>query len=112
GIKFSVQARTQKKGSKVEVVMDSIKKQGIGKNKNPMAFKASYSEHMAGYLEYSGQEHEGALAKVKLNEIQRLKEVKIRAAKAPVQRVHNLNGPDHYDQLVKGEDMAICPNLS
>ncbi|RZM27848.1 MAG: hypothetical protein EOO88_11210, partial [Pedobacter sp.] len=111
GIKFSVQARTQKKGSKVEVIMDSVPKQGIGWNRNPISFNAAYTAQMSSYVEHSGKEHEEAFAKAKLDEIHRLKEVKINAVKKPVQRVHNLNGPDHYDQLIEGKDLEVCPTL-
>ena len=109
GIQFSVQARTPKKSKRVEVIMDSIAT--IGRSAKPRNFRAGYADDMVSYIENSEKEHEDAFLKVKLNEIHRLKEVKIEASKAPVQRVHNLNGPDKYDQLVKGDDLESCATL-
>ena len=112
GIKFSVQARTDKKSNKVEVVMDSLAKQGRQKSKYPYGFNSSYTAQMTSYLKHSDMVYADVLEKRKLSEMHELKEVKIKALKAaPVQQVHNLNGPDKYDQLVKGEDLETCPNL-
>ncbi|RZM20758.1 MAG: hypothetical protein EOO88_35250, partial [Pedobacter sp.] len=111
GIKFSVQARTQKKGSKVEVIMDSVLRQGLTIFRSSVGFNAAYTKQMTSYLEHSEKEHEQGFKKAKLDEIHRLNEVKINAVKAPVQRSHNLNGPDRYDQKIEGKELEVCPSL-
>jgi len=112
-IKFAVQARKGKNGKNVEVILDSVVTQKLTKNKNTADINANISGSIKEYLNNS-KKHDEALANIGgLSRTQRLKEVNIQAKKIkPPVRVHNLNGPDHYDQIFKAEELKACATLA
>ncbi|NRF37863.1 TonB-dependent receptor [Pedobacter foliorum] len=112
-IKLAVQARRAKNGKNVEVILDSVAIQKLTKNKNTANINANIWGSIKEYLNNSKKQDE-ALANVGgLSRTQRLKEVNIQAKKIkPIVRVHNLNGPDHYDQIIKAEELKACATLA
>lgn len=110
-LRFTVQARTEKNGKNVEVILDQVAEQGLAPNKNIGDINTNITDTIKRYLANSKKQNEVWEKQGKLSRVQNLKEVVIKAGKPPVQRVHNLNGPDRYDQIVKGEELQTCPNL-
>ncbi|NRF37861.1 TonB-dependent receptor [Pedobacter foliorum] len=115
-LKFTVQGRTQKNGRKVEVIIDPPAMHSISKNRNIADLNPDIAESTKVYLENS-QKQKMALEKiVKLNKVNYLKEVKIRAnasdRRPKKQKEYNLNpGENRYDQIIKNEELQACLDL-
>ncbi|RZL15960.1 MAG: TonB-dependent receptor, partial [Pedobacter sp.] len=115
-LKFSIQARAQKKSGKVEVILDTVPKLGTIKNKNIAALNTDLYRSTKSYAENGRKQDEVLEKRGGLSRAKRLKEVNI-VAKAyqknlPKQRNYNQNGPGKYDQIIKNEELQSCPNLA
>ncbi|MHA4896519.1 hypothetical protein ACXZ1K_17335 [Pedobacter sp. PWIIR3] len=78
-IKFAVQARTEKNGTKVEVILDSVPKVFASKNKNIAEVNTNIFQTLKTYIDY-GKKQDSIAAKMgKLSMVQRLREVNISA---------------------------------
>ncbi|MFP5080954.1 TonB-dependent receptor [Pedobacter sp. JCM 36344] len=114
-LKFSIQARSQKKSSNVEVILDTVPKINTLKNRNIAALNTDLYRSTKSYAD-NGRKQDEVLEKLGgLSRTKKLKEVNI-VAKAyqknlPKQRNFNLNGPGRYDQIIKNEEFQTCPNL-
>lgn len=80
-LRFAVQAITDKKSKKVEVILDSIPRQVIGKNWNIADFNDNISESTKVYLENSKKQDEILVRTGRQSRTNRLKEVRITARK-------------------------------
>ncbi|HMI02134.1 MAG TPA: carboxypeptidase-like regulatory domain-containing protein [Pedobacter sp.] len=80
-LRFAVQAISAKKSKKVEVILDSIPKQVIGKNWNIPGFNENIEESFSVYLESSKKQDEVLVRTGRQSRANRLKEVKITARK-------------------------------
>jgi hypothetical protein len=114
-LKFSIQARSQKKSSKVEVILDTVPKLGITKNKNIAALNTDLYRSTKSYADNGKKQDEMLEKRGGLSRVKRLKEVSIVAKtyqkNLPKQRNYNQNGPGKYDQIIKNEDLQSCPTL-
>ena len=114
-IKFAVQARTEKNGTKVEVVLDSVPKLLLGKNKNIADVNTNILAIMKSYLENSKKLDDFYEKTGQLNRVQRLKEVNISARKAtPLKYAAQgqFQIPEgHADQTYIITKPELCANL-
>ncbi len=80
-LRFAVQAVTAKKSKKVEVILDSIPRQVIGKNWNIPGFNENIAESFNIYLQNSKKQDELLVRTGRQSRTNRLKEVRITARK-------------------------------
>nr|WP_068891084.1 carboxypeptidase-like regulatory domain-containing protein [Pedobacter panaciterrae] len=80
-LKVTIQAKTPKNGTKAELIMDSIPKIAIGKNKNSPAFSKNIESSLKVYTDNSKKLDSIYEKTGQLNRVQRLREVNIRARK-------------------------------
>ncbi|RZM28318.1 MAG: hypothetical protein EOO88_09460 [Pedobacter sp.] len=80
-IRFAVQARTEKKGKKVEIILDTVPKIKAGKNRNLPAASTNISGMLSNYLENIRHADKAVEKMGGLSRVQRLSEVVIRARK-------------------------------
>nr|WP_068891102.1 carboxypeptidase-like regulatory domain-containing protein [Pedobacter panaciterrae] len=80
-LKVTIQAKTPKNGTKAELVMDSIPKIAIGKNKNSPEFSKNIESSLKVYTDNSKKLDSIYEKTGQLNRVQRLREVNIRARK-------------------------------
>jgi hypothetical protein len=78
-LRFAISGRTQKNGKKVEVVLDSLPGQLIGKNWNYPDFIWNISAYTEAYLINSSRQDEVLTQTGRPSRIQRLKEIRITA---------------------------------
>lgn len=114
-LKFSIQARSQKKSGKVEVILDTIPKSIGGQNRNIAVLNTDLYRSTKAYADNSRKQDEAVQRRGGLSRTKRLQEVNI-AEKAfkqnlPKQRYYNQNGPGKYDQVIKNDELQTCPNL-
>jgi hypothetical protein len=114
-IKFTVQARTEKNGTKVEVVLDSVPKLLLNKNKNLGDVSTNIAYVMKAYIDNSKKLDEFYEKTGQLNRVQKLREVNITARKKPVQ-AYAAQGPlqipeGHSDQTYVIERPELCATL-
>ncbi|MFP5082206.1 carboxypeptidase-like regulatory domain-containing protein, partial [Pedobacter sp. JCM 36344] len=83
-IKFTVQARTERNGTKVEVVLDSVPKVLLSKNKNIADVSTNIPYVMKAYIDNSKKLDDFYEKTGQLNRVQKLREVNISARKKPV----------------------------
>ncbi|RZM19782.1 MAG: hypothetical protein EOO88_37070, partial [Pedobacter sp.] len=114
-IRFAVQARTVKNGKKVEIILDSVPKIGLGKNKNLPSASLNISGMLSNYLT-TVREADKKLEKMGgLSRVHRLNEVVIRARKLKntqfsIQGMFQV--PEgHSDQTFILDNASTCASL-
>lgn len=114
-IKFAIQARTNKNGKQLEVILDSVPKQQLNKNKNIPDINTDISNSMKVYLDNSRKQDEIQGKLGGLNRGQRLKEVMITARRKQNEKYTaqgSFQVPDgHADQTYIMEDGEKCATL-
>jgi len=114
-VKFSIQARTEKNKSKVEVILDSIPIQKISRNKNFPDVNTDITGTTKAYLENSKMQDDALVKMGKLDRAQRLREVKISAKKLQTENYSPQGAmviPEgHADQTYIIENPQICGSL-
>lgn len=111
--KFVVQARDEKGRKNVEVLMDEVPRQVVGKNKNAPDVSVDVNQSMNDYLK-SREQQFAELQKYGL--LERgilLDEVTVTTKKEEpvVKHSNNLNGPGNADQVLTAKDLETCPTL-
>ncbi len=81
-IKFAVQAKTEKNGSKVEIILDTTSKVAMSKNRNIAEVNSNVFQTLKTYIDYNRKQDSLAVKMGKLSLVQRLREVTISAKKA------------------------------
>lgn len=114
-IKFAVQARTEKNGTKVEVVLDSVPKLLLGKNKNIADVSTDIPYVLKTYIDNSKKLDDFYEKTGQLNRVQRLREVNISGRKT-LPKKYAAQGPlqipeGHADQTLILERPESCANL-
>jgi hypothetical protein len=113
-LRFAVQAVTDKKSKKVEVILDSIPGQVIGRNWNITDFNANIAESTKVYLENSKKQDELLVRTGRQSRANRLKEVRITARKLAKSEMTSQGifqlPEDHADFTYKMKD-ENCANL-
>ena len=114
-LKFAVQARTEKNGTKVEVVLDTVPKLRLSKNKNIADVSTNIPYVMKAYIDNSKKLDDFYEKTGQLNRVQKLREVNILARKAkPLTYAAQgqLKIPDgHADQTFIMKDGDKCASL-
>jgi hypothetical protein len=114
-LKFAVQARTEKNGNKVEIVLDNVPKMLLGKNKNIADVSTNIPYVMKAYIDNSKRLDDLYEKTGQLNRVQKLREVNISARKAkPLNYAAQgqLKIPDgHADQTFIMKDGEHCASL-
>ncbi|TCD00184.1 carboxypeptidase-like regulatory domain-containing protein [Pedobacter psychroterrae] len=114
-IRFAVQARTEKKGKKVEIVLDTVPKINLGKNRNLAAASTNISGILTSYLDNVRHADKAVERMGGLSRVQRLNEVVIRARKLKntqfsAQGMYKI--PEgHADQTFLLENANACASL-
>ncbi|HKG07239.1 MAG TPA: hypothetical protein VKB19_12305 [Pedobacter sp.] len=109
---LTLRAVNAKGGKKVEVTLDSIKAQRVGKNKNKPDFAGNIKNLLQVYLDHSKAQDNYLEEMGGMNRAKRLKEVAINARQPFAGAVgNNMNGANRYDQIVLGSELETCPNL-
>ena len=114
GLKFTVQARTEKNGKNVEVILDQVAKQGLSPNRNIGDINTNITDTIKNYLANSKKQNEVWEKQGKLNRVQNLKEVVVRVGKqseASAQGMFRIP-PGHADQTFILENPDLCANLA
>ncbi len=113
-LKFSVQARTAKKGKNVEVILDKTEPQGLSPNKNIGDINTNIADTIKSYLANSEKQNGVWERQGKLNRVQQLKDVVIRG-----NREEDKYSPQGMFKLPSGfadltyiiEQPELCANL-
>jgi len=92
-IKFSVQARTAKNSDKVKIILDSIPKIHVSKNKNIGDVSTNINGTLKAYLDNGKKEDDINEKLGRLDQVHRLREVRIKAKKVEVPLIHAAQGP-------------------
>jgi hypothetical protein len=114
-LKFAVQARTEKNGTKVEVVLDSVPKLLLSKNKNIADVSTNIPYVMKAYIDNSKKLDDFYEKTGQLNRVQKLREVNISVRKKPVQTyaaqgaLQIPEGSADQTYVIKGPE--LCANL-
>ncbi|MDN3581081.1 TonB-dependent receptor plug domain-containing protein [Mucilaginibacter flavus] len=107
-IKFVVQARTVKDRKNVEIELDNIAAQPIGKNKNAADVEVSISDGLSAYLKNSKSKYNEDIKYGLGNHTILLKEVVVRDRKDKnaelMKNSNNLNGGGNADQVLTYKD--------
>ncbi|MES2453989.1 MAG: carboxypeptidase-like regulatory domain-containing protein [Bacteroidota bacterium] len=115
-LRFAVQARTEKNSNKVEVLLDSIPRQVIGKNWNIPGFTSNIEESTKTYLENSRKQDDLLGRTGGQSRANRLKEVVIKAQKGESIQYASQGGlriPEgSADQTYFLKDPGNCPSLN
>ncbi|NRF37866.1 hypothetical protein [Pedobacter foliorum] len=115
-VKFSVQARTEKNKNKVEVILDQLPEQNLGRNKNLPDVNTDITGTTKAYLENSRKQEEVLVKMGKLDRVQRLREVKISAKKLQIENYSPQGAmviPEgHADQTYIIDNPETCASLS
>ncbi len=90
-IKFSLQARTNKGSDKVKLIIDSIPKVLINKNKNRALVSTNITQELKSYIEAINKQDDINEKLGRLDQVHRLREVRIRARKTKEQ-VYSVQG--------------------
>jgi hypothetical protein len=114
-IKFSLQARTAKNSDKVKLILDSIPKLQVTKNRNLAVVNLNINGTLQAYID-NGKKLDEIYEKTgQLNKVQRLKEVRIKAKKVVVPTYAmqgQLQIPEgHSDQTYKIPEPEHCATL-
>lgn len=112
-IKFVVQARTGKGGKYVDIELDNVAPQIVGKNQNAPDVQLSISDGFSTYLMSSKNKFNEEVKYGIGNHTTMLKEVTVVEKKKNVfENSSNLNGPGNADQTVTYEKLNSCPTLT
>lgn len=108
-IKFVIQARTAKDRKNVQIDLDTVGAQPVGKNKNFPDLQVNISDGLSPFLQSSKQFYTEQVKYGIINHSIILKEVQIREKKIKnkVENSSNLNGPGEADQVLKADDMSL-----
>ena len=114
-IKFTVQARTEKNGSKVEIVLDSVPAILVNKNKNLGDVNTSIPYTMRAYIDNTKKLDDFYEKTGQLNRVQKLREVNISGRKKALQ-THATQGQvqiteGHSDQTYVITKPELCATL-
>ncbi|MBE7174952.1 MAG: TonB-dependent receptor plug domain-containing protein [Mucilaginibacter polytrichastri] len=112
GTRLSIQGRTAKNGKKVEVVLDSVSKQGMSLNPNRGDLSTDIQGQIKTYLENTRIQDEALQKNGRTGRMQLLREVQVKARKKTPEISYNMNGAGNADQVIKGEEFQNCRNLS
>jgi hypothetical protein len=115
-IKFTVQARTDKNSDKVKLILDSIPKLLISSNKNIGDISTNITQKLKSYLAAVNKEDDINEKLGRLDQVHRLREVRIRAKKPATPIIATQYGyrvPEgHADHTYVMKDAERCPTLS
>ncbi|MGY4384869.1 hypothetical protein ACVWYN_001903 [Pedobacter sp. UYP24] len=114
-IKFAVQARTEKNGTKVELILDAVAPITLAKNKNTGDLSTNIYGTIKVYVDNSRKQDSLFEKTGQLNRVQRLREVTISARK-PEGLLYAVQGPlripdGHSDQTIIMKDGEHCASL-
>ncbi|MES2453987.1 MAG: hypothetical protein V4594_00525 [Bacteroidota bacterium] len=114
-IRFAIQATTDKKSKKVELILDEVPEQEIGKNKYVVDAKSGAQDIAKAYLENSKKQDDLLARTGGISRVNRLREVNIRVKKAAELTYATQGGlriPDgHADSEYIMKDGDKCPSL-
>lgn len=114
-IDFSLQARTENNGDKVEIVMDSVSRIFVNKNKNIGDINNNISSTLNVYTENARKQEEFYEKTGQLNKVQRLREVRISASRKKDSKYSsqgNVRVPEgHADNSINLENEKPGANL-
>jgi len=115
-IKFTLQARTAKNSDKVKLILDSIPKLLVAKNRNLADVNLNITGTLQAYIDNSKKQDELYEKTGQLDKVQRLKEVRIKAKKVVVP-TYAMQGmlqiPEgHSDQTFIMKDPDHCATLA
>jgi len=112
-IKFVVQARTAKDRKNLEIELDNIAPQPVGKNKNSPDIQVNISDGLSPYLQNSKKLFSEQVKYGIGNHTILLKEVVIKDTRTiAVKHSANLNGPGNADQILTYKDLENMGNIS
>jgi hypothetical protein len=114
-IKFALQGRTAKNSDKVKLLLDSLPKLLVAKNRNMADVNLNITGTIQAYIDNSKKQDELYEKSGQLDKVQRLKEVRIKAKRVVVP-TYAMQGmlqiPEgHSDQTYKLPDAEHCANL-
>jgi len=113
-IKFAIQAKGAKNSAKVEIILDSISKMHIGKNKNAADLTSSMIGSMQAYIKNNRMLDSIYEKTGQLNRSQRLREVNISAKRQEQKNAYqgNITIPEgHADKTIDMEKQKTFGNL-
>ncbi|MGY4383465.1 hypothetical protein ACVWYN_000484 [Pedobacter sp. UYP24] len=114
-IKFAVQARTEKNGTKVELVLDTVPQLYLSKNKNIADVNTNIAGTIIAYIDNSRKQDSIYEKTGQLNRVQRLKTVQITARKIPDQVYATQGavriGEGHADKTIDMKNQKPFANL-
>ncbi len=106
-VRFVIQARTSRDRKNLQIELDNITPQTVGANKNAADLKVNITDGLDPFLQNSKLWYDTQLKYGIGNHAILLKEVKIKAQKAPlVENSSNLNGPGNANQVLKADDIG------
>ena len=115
-LKFVVQARTEKDRKNLQIELDTIAPEGVGKNKNAADLQINISGALSPFLRNSRQFYNEQMKYGIINHSIMLKEVQIteKKFKNPVENSANLNGPGNADQVLKNDELGLfsCAHIT
>ena len=112
-IKFVVQARTAKDRKNLEIELDNIAPQLVGKNKNAPDIQVNINDGLSPYLQNSKKLFSEQVKYGIGNHTILLKEVVIKDTRTvAVKHSANLNGPGNADQILTYKDLENMGNIS
>ncbi len=111
--KFVVQARDEKGKKNVDILMDGIPRQVVGKNRNAPDVAVDINQSISDYLKNRDQQFTELQKYGLLERGILLDEVTImeKSDKPLVEHSANLNGPGNADQVITAKDLGSCYTL-
>jgi len=111
--KFIIQARDEKGGKNVEIVLDEVPNQQVSKNKNEADITLSENLAMDSYIKDTQKRFEELIKAGKMDNSILLEDVTVTAVKKnPAKNSSNLNGAGNADQVLGEDDLKSCSDLS
>lgn len=104
-MRFVVQARTAKDRKNVDITLDNIAPQAVGKNKNAADIQVNISDVTSAYLQNSKKRFSEDVKYGIGNHTILLKEVVIKDKKEVIKNSNNLNGAGNADQVITYKDL-------
>jgi len=102
--KFVIQARTAKDRKNVQIELDNVSPQKVGRNKNLPDLQVDLNSDLSIYLQNSKRLYDEQLKYGIGNHAIQLNTVVVNAKREPlVKNSDNLNGPGNADQIIKGD---------
>jgi hypothetical protein len=115
-IKFAVQARIGKNSDKVKIILDSVPKLLAGRNRNTADMSTDIAQSLKSYIAAANKQDDINEKLGRLDQVHRLREVRIRARKPPpsiISPQYALKIPDgHADQTIVIKNGEQYPTLS